>query len=110
MYSARQLEYEPFCIFGHDALFTDRRIYKDTIPRGMYAYDIRCDDEGEPGTLERKVGGQFYGTVILNKAIPLGEYGCKRIQNDDYGFYEEHLLTLSDFMKTHPPQFREPER
>ena len=34
----------------------------------------------------------------------------KEIQSDDYGFDEEKLCSLGEFMKTHPPKQKEPER
>ena len=104
------VEYEAFWIFGHDALFTDKRIDKNTLPKGMYAYDIRHAEDGDPGTLEKNVFTNFYGTVILNRPISLGRYNCKDIGSDDYGFREESLLTLNDYMKSHPPKNKEAER
>ena len=109
-YDAMKIEYEPFYLFGHDCLYTDKRIDRHSVPKGMYAYDIRYDDDGDPSMLEKNVAGHFYGTVILNQSISLGKYGCKAIRLDDYGFHEEKLRTLSDFMETHPPKRREPER
>ena len=109
-YDAMKIEYESFFIFEHDALYTDKRIDKSTIPKGMYAYELRNDDGGDPSTLEKSVGKRFGGTVILNKPISLGRYGCKEIQSDDYSFSEEKLCSLGEFMKIHPPKPKEPER
>lgn len=109
-YNAKNIEFESFDIFDRDALFTDCRIDRSTVPSGMYAYDIRHCDDGDPAMLEKHVGVNFYGTVILNQPISLGRYGCKEIGPDDYGFREEDRLTLADFMKTHPPKKKEPER
>ncbi len=109
-YDAMKIEYESFFIFEHDSLYTDKRIDKNTIPKGMYAYELRNDDGGDPSTLEKSVGKRFGGTVILNKQISLGRYGCKEIQSDDYGFDEEKLCSLGEFMKKHPPNQKEPER
>ena len=109
-YSAMEMEYEPCSIFGHDALFTDVRIDRHSVPKGMYAYDVRHDDAGEPCMLERSVHAHFYGSVILNQTIALGRYGCKAIRNDDCCFLEGNRVSLSEFMKTHPPKQKEAER
>lgn len=109
-YNAMEMEYEPCSIFGHDALFTDVRIDRYSVPKGMYAYDVRHDDAGEPCMLERSVHAHFYGSVILNQPISLGKYGCKAIRNDDCCFLEGNRVSLSDFMKTHPPKQKEAER
>ena len=37
--------YEEITVCGKPALFTGIRIKRDTIPDGLYAYDVRHDDE-----------------------------------------------------------------
>lgn len=37
--------YEEITVCGKPALFTSIRIRRDTIPDGLYAYDVRHDDE-----------------------------------------------------------------
>ena len=39
------LSYEEITVCGRPALFTSIRIRRDTIPDGLYAYDVRHDDE-----------------------------------------------------------------
>ena len=109
-YNAMKIEYEPFFIYEHDSLYTDKRIDKSTVPKGMHAYELRYDDSGDLSTMERHVGKRFAGTVILNKPVSLGRHGCKEIKPDDYGFHEEKLCSLADYMKTHPPKTKAPER
>ena len=60
-YSAMEIEYELYSIYGRDALFTDVRIDRHSIPKGMYAYDVRHGDAGEPCMLERSVHAHFMG-------------------------------------------------
>ena len=37
--------YEEITVCGRPALFTGIRIRRDTVPDGLYAYDVRHDDE-----------------------------------------------------------------
>ena len=37
--------YEEITVCGKPALFTSIRIKRDTVPDGLYAYDVRHDDE-----------------------------------------------------------------
>ena len=37
--------YEEIMVCGKPALFTSIRIKRDTVPDGLYAYDVRHDDE-----------------------------------------------------------------
>ena len=36
--------YEEITVCGKPALFTSIRIKRDTVPEGLYAYDVRHDD------------------------------------------------------------------
>ena len=37
--------YEEITVCGKPALFTSIRIKRDTVPDGLYTYDVRHDDE-----------------------------------------------------------------
>lgn len=37
--------YEEITVCGKPALFTNFRIKRDTVPDGLYAYDVRHDDD-----------------------------------------------------------------
>lgn len=106
-YNAMDIEYESFSIFDQESLFTDKRINKHTVPKGLYAYEIRFDDNGNPSSLEKSVVDHFYGTVILNRPVSLGRYRCKSIHNDDYCFEMGKRIDLSDYMDMHPTKPKE---
>lgn len=44
-FNAMTERYEEITVCGKPALFTGIRIKRDTIPDGLYAYDVRHDDE-----------------------------------------------------------------
>ena len=44
-YNAMTERYEEITVCGKPALFTSIRIKRDTVPDGLYAYDVRHDDE-----------------------------------------------------------------
>lgn len=56
-----------------DVLFTDYQIDPETIPTGLYVYDMRCDDDDplgdHPVTIESTVLVNRYGSVITTKPI-----------------------------------------
>lgn len=54
-----------------DVLFTFKQIDPETIPDGLYVYDIRHDDDslGDPATIEAKVFINRYGSIITTKPI-----------------------------------------
>ncbi len=44
-FNAMTEHYEEITVCGKPALFTSIRIKRDTIPDGLYVYDVRHDDE-----------------------------------------------------------------
>ena len=44
-FNAMTEHYEEITVCGKLALFTSIRIKRDTVPDGLYAYDVRHDDE-----------------------------------------------------------------
>ena len=110
-YDARRLSYDGFELFGKEVLFTQARVDRDTLPKGIYAYDLRHgDDDGVPCMLEKRVVVNHFGTVLTNKPFRLSKDGYQIIGADDYSFSGQPECTLADYMKTHPPKHKEPER
>lgn len=108
---ARKMDFAGFELFGREVLFSQVRIERDTIPAGIYAYDLRHgDDDGIPCTLEKNVRVNYFGTVLSNKPFKLPDEGYRRIGYDDYGFSSLPDCTLSDYMKMHPPKPKEMSR
>ena len=66
-YTAADKEKEQYAlieIFGRKALFTDDRIDRDSLPDGLFCYDIRHGDEGDACSLEATVYVNHYATVL----------------------------------------------
>jgi hypothetical protein len=66
-FNAMTEHYEEITVCGKPALFTSIRIKRDTIPDGLYAYDVRHDDEcrGIPCEIAPFVMVNHWGTIIL---------------------------------------------
>lgn len=110
-YDANKLTYDGFELFGREVLFTGARVDRDTLPKGIYAYDLRHgDDNGIPCTLEKSVVVNHFGTVLCNRPFSLPKEGYRLIGEDDYSFSGLPECTLADYMKTHPPKHKEPQR
>ena len=65
--------YEEITVCGRPALFTGIRIRRDTVPDGLYAYDVRHDDEcrGIPCEIAPFVMVNHWGTIILAEPLDL---------------------------------------
>lgn len=74
-------------IDDREVLFTNVRIDRNTIPEGLYCYDIRESDgfSGVAATLENKVIVNHMGTVLSKEEFPM-ENGVYSIQEDGMNY------------------------
>lgn len=70
-FDVQQLPFEEIELFGKPMLFTNLRVNRATIPEGLYAYDIRHDDEGwgDPVEIASCIMVNHWGTVITDDRI-----------------------------------------
>ena len=109
-FNAMTEHYEEITVCGKPALFTSIRIKRDTVPDGLYAYDVRHDDEcrGIPCEIVPFVMVNHWGTIILAEPLELPDDGRRYIDEDtDWNYAPldgegttNHKLftTISDFM------------
>lgn len=71
--------FEDVTLFGHPVLFSCSRIDKNTVPSGLYMYDVRHDDDqqGIPIELAEWVFVNHWGTIITDMPIRLDMNLCK---------------------------------
>lgn len=86
------------------ALFSNLRIDPATLPQGVERYEIRHTDEdwGEPCQLACGILVNHYGTLLTTEPIQLAPDGKLNFDDDAFNFLGD-TMTLSDFMKEHPP-------
>ena len=90
--------YEEITVCGKPAQFTSIRIRRDTIPDGLYAYDVRHDDEcrGIPCEIAPFVMVNHWGTILCRGPFPLDEHGG--YYPDDWGFIDWDM-SLTEFQQ-----------
>ncbi len=115
-FNAMTEHYEEITVCGKPALFTSIRIKRDTIPDGLYAYDVRHDDEcrGIPCEIAPFVMVNHWGTIILAEALELPDDGRRYIDEDtDWNYApldgegttnHKPCTTISDFMTVYAHQ------
>lgn len=74
----RKGDFDSITIFTPDGReiegrFTNARISRETIPNGLYAYDLREGDTGEFCSIEEYVAVNHGGTIILNEPLDFAE-------------------------------------
>ena len=82
-------------------LFTPRRISRALIPEGLYAYDLRHDDDSTGDVCEIKpfVLVNHWGTIISKVPIEMGDDGYKLIDYDDYSYSSGTTMTLKEYIE-----------
>lgn len=82
-------------------LMTCRRISRAIIPEGLFAYDLRHDDESQGDICEIKpfVLVNHWGTIISKVPIEMNEDGYRLIDNDDYSYQGGETMTLKEFIE-----------
>lgn len=90
-------------------LFTSFRIKRDTVPDGLYAYDVRHDDDcrGIPCEIAPFIMVNHWGTIILAEPLELPDDGRRYIDEetdwnyDPFGGAEKNqkpCVTVEEFM------------
>lgn len=68
--------------------FNDMRIDRNTVPEGKFQYEVAGDDDsgGDPARIQKGVMVNFYGTLISDEELPLGEHGILWVENGDFRY------------------------
>ncbi len=98
--NANEADYEEFEILGREALFTNMRIDRNTLPDGLYAYDLRDECDGEPCELKSFVLVNHWGTVVVKETVEGADSGVE-LTPDDCNFLGE-TMSLEDFLNDSP--------
>lgn len=70
---ANTVDFEDVTVLGKPMIFTNLRIDRSTVPKGMYTYEVRHDDFmlGEPCQIAEHILVNHWGTVISNSPLNL---------------------------------------
>ena len=107
----RTTVFEDVSVFDRPMLFTCCRCDRSTLPKGMYMYEVRHDDDqqGIPCEIAEHILVNHWGTLITNKSIKLKSNGTGRrpyrlIDEETDWNYEGTATTLNEYMERCPPQ------
>ena len=95
-YKADELSYERVQVFGKTGFFTNERIQRDSVPEGIYQYEVRHDDccQGIPCEVAKGVLVNFWGTLLMTEELlEVDKYGYWYISEDDW--CEENVVNCS---------------
>ena len=85
-------------VLDRRALFSNGRLMPEQIPEGLYAYDLRHNDDGDRFcAIEPKVGVNHGGTVLMRDVLDFGESGYIPLDNDTEPNFLGDEMTPSEF-------------
>ena len=100
-------EYELIEVAGHTALFTNDRITDANIPKGMYCYHLRHNDDGEFFAIEKSVAVNHAGSIVTKEPIDLKSKGYIVLDEDSSPNFLGENMSLYMFRDYDPGQTEE---
>lgn len=94
--------YEQIRLFGKKVLFTSERIRDSDLPKGIYKYEVRHDDEcqGIMCEIAKRIFVNHWGTILSKEEINLGADGYRLIDEDkDVKGSTNNPLSLKQFIQ-----------
>lgn len=76
--------FQEITVLGKPALFTGGRLDRRTVPIGLYAYDVRHDDDqqGIPCQIAKSILVNHWETILLTEPLQMPERGLLDINED----------------------------
>lgn len=107
---AMQENFEEVTVLGHSMLFTCARVARSTVPKGLYMYEVRHDDDqqGDPVQIANWIMVNHWGTLISNRPIkltpsPTINNAYREINPEKDWNYEGIVSTVKEYMAKYPP-------
>lgn len=101
-YDAKNIVYRKISLFNKLVLYTDRRIDRESVPKGLYVYEVGSDDkqEGIICRIAERIYVNHWGTILSLEKIKLGEQRVREIDEDkDIKFGVKNIHTIDDYVK-----------
>lgn len=99
MVDAKKETFELAMLDAYPVLFTSARVDLKTVPKDLFCYDVRHDDDGQGIACEVKphVLVNHWGTVLSKEEIPMEEDGSYYPREDlDYS---GESLTVEEYLR-----------
>lgn len=105
-YNAMEEQFEEITVLDKPALFTSIRIDRGSVPKGLYLYEVRHDDDGrgDPVQIAKGIMVNHFGSIITREPLKLSPGGYLDIDPEkDWSFAGGDCRTVKEFQKTYPP-------
>lgn len=112
-YDAMDQDFEEIELYGKPALFTPLRIERNTVPKGLYLYEVRHDDEtwSDPVEIGRGIFVNHFGTVITTEKLRLDKNGFRDTTLYDFNLGAGNCSTITEYQQKYQTKTKkEPHR
>lgn len=99
MVDAKKETFEFVMLDAYPVLFTSARIDRKTVPKDLFCYDVRHDDDCQGIACEIKpyVAVNHWGMILTKTEIPMAEDG-RYYPKEDMNYLGE-TLTVEEYMR-----------
>ena len=108
---ASTAKFEMVTVLDEPMLFTCCRVDKNTVPKGLYVYEVRHDDDmrGDPVQISDWIVVNHWGTLLTSKPIRLDKHpktyrSYRDIDPEEDWNYEGYEMTLKEYLDEYPPK------
>ena len=111
-YSVMEESFQEVRVLGKPALFHDLRLDRNTVPKGLYLYEVRHDDDGvgDPVQIAKGILVNHFGSILTREPMKLPPDGYLDIDPEkDWDYSGGECRTVQEFMEKYPPK-REKDR
>ena len=104
-YNAMEEIFDEIIVLEKPALFSNMRIDRNTVPKDLYLYEVRHDDEfGDPVQIAKGIMVNHFGSIITREPIDLPADGYLDINpEEDWDFAGGDCQTVKEFQEKYPP-------
>ena len=104
--------YTEIRLFGKPALFNDMRLDQETVPKGIYLYEVRYDDETwEPVQIAKGILANHLGSVLTRERLKIPANGYLDLEaKTDWKYKDKGCRTVQEFLEKYPIRQKERER
>ena len=100
--------YTEIRLFGKPALFNDMRLEQETVPKGLYLYEVRYDDETwEPVQIAKGILANHLGSVLTRERLKIPANGYLDLEaKTDWKYKDKGCRTVQEFLEKYPEEYR----
>ena len=111
-YDAMNEKYTEIRLFGKPALFNDMRLDQNTVPKGLYLYEVRYDDEtAEPVQIAKGILVNHLGSILTRERLKIPADGYLDLEAEkDWNYEDGECQTVQEFLEKYPIKQKEKER